>query len=81
VDDFVGHSDTERLDWLEHNASKLGIKPDWQWCKVIEETEWIPLNEMSEYTDIRGKIDRLMSNAAITCDSPVHGIVGETPED
>ena len=59
---LVGHTDTERLDWLEKNASRLGIKPDWRWCKVGKSTGWVSTDEMSEHTDIRGKIDEMMSN-------------------
>lgn len=50
-------NDTEILDWIVKNASKLGIKPDYQWGKIgadgyADTTE-------NEYTDIRKKVTEL----------------------
>ena len=40
--------DKIRLDWLEDNASKIGINPDWRW------------DNNKEFTDIRKRIDKGM---------------------
>jgi hypothetical protein len=52
-------SDTEILDWIVKNASKLGIKPDYQWGK-IEKSGYADISE-NEYTDIRKKVTELAS--------------------
>jgi hypothetical protein len=40
-------TDTEILDWIQSNASKLGIKPQWTGYPSDKP------NEPFEYTDIR----------------------------
>jgi len=52
-------SDTEIVDWLVKNASKLGIKPDYQWGK-IDQSGYADTSE-NEYTDIRKKVTELAS--------------------
>jgi hypothetical protein len=49
-------TDTERLDWLERNASKLGITVDYKWSVV---KGYVRPEDMREYTDIRSRIDKL----------------------
>jgi hypothetical protein len=52
-------SDKERLDWLEKNASKIGIKPDWTYG-IINKIGYS--NKLdNEYTNIRKRIDELMA--------------------
>lgn len=43
-------TDTEILDWIERNASKLGMKPDWTGL----DTETLELR--FEFTDIRQRV-------------------------
>jgi hypothetical protein len=62
-------TDKERLDWLERNASKIGISPDYRWGDV---GKYARLKDMAnEYTNIREKIDEAieMSNPALTNDN------------
>jgi hypothetical protein len=49
-------TDTERLDWLERNASKLGIATDCRWTSA---EGYVRPEDMREYTDIRSRIDKL----------------------
>jgi hypothetical protein len=62
-------TDKERLDWLERNASKLGISPDYRWGYVGKYAR--PKDMANEYTNIREKIDEAieMSNHALTDDN------------
>lgn len=61
-DAIIEHSDTERMDWLERNASKLGIKPDWTWVVVDIMTKCESQGRTRERSDIRRKIDTMMSS-------------------
>jgi len=53
---FTMTKDTERLDWLERNASKLGIATDYKW---VSAEGYVRPEDMREYTDIRSRIDKL----------------------
>lgn len=51
------HTDTERLDWLEFNASKLGIKAQWTMV-TLDKNDTV--TKTIEYTEIRKMIDERM---------------------
>lgn len=53
------HTDTERLDWLEFNASKLGIKSQWTMVTLDKDDN---IKKTIEYTEIRKMIDERMEN-------------------
>ena len=62
MENIEQNTDIERLDWLEVNASRVGIKPDWIW---IEKNEgWIQMETngrwIDEFTGIRERIDALI---------------------
>ena len=51
-------TDTQRLDWLERNVSKLGMIPDWRW-QILDEN-YRTKGKTKEFTDIRKLIDKYM---------------------
>ena len=51
--------DKNRLDWLEKNASKIGIIPDWTWS-ALEESGYVQGSYENEHTNIRARVDKLM---------------------
>lgn len=50
-------TDTEILDWITKNASKLGLKPEYQWGKIKGDGS-ADMRE-NEFTDIRKKVIEL----------------------